>query len=210
MLWKGAMPPPRHLPKYQHSLPPPNRWCQQTSKPIPQTVPQDVLRNTTEQLACLATYSPVYKELMAIRHHKESPIRPSCWIYSTRTPAHQINRHSHSRETPYQYQRSQRSRPRGPMKSARQLDKAKAKIQAICNWRQSLAGRNQSKLTCQHHPKVITKAIRTLLGSRHHIKHHIQNRIATSLEDPQCLPRIVANTISRNRSTQPKLDRTAT
>jgi len=44
------------------------------SKPISQTVPQDVLRNTAKQLACLATSSPVYEELMAIHHYKESPI----------------------------------------------------------------------------------------------------------------------------------------
>ena len=147
---------------------------------------------------------------MAIHHYKESPIRPPCWIYSTRTSAHQINRHPHFRETPHQHQRSQRSRPRGPTKSARQLDKAETKIQTICNWRQSLARRNQSKLTSKRHPEAITKVIQTLSGSRHHIKRHIQNRTAKSLEDPQRLPRIVANTISRNRSTWPKLDRTAT
>ena len=33
-LWKGAMSPPRHLPKYQHSLPPPNRWSQWMGKSI--------------------------------------------------------------------------------------------------------------------------------------------------------------------------------
>jgi len=180
------------------------------SKPISRAIPQNVLRNTAKQLARLATYSPVHKKLMAIRHYKESPIRPPCWIYSTRTSAHQINRHSHSRKTPYQYQRSQRSHPRGPTKSARQLDKAETKIQTICNWRQSLAGRNQFELTSKHHPEAITKAIRTLSGSRHHIKRHIQNRTAKSLEDPQHLPRIITNTISRNGSTQPKLDRTAT
>jgi len=76
------------------------------SKPISQAVPQDVLRNTTEQLAHLATPSSIYEELMAIRHYKESPFQPPCWIYSTRTSAHQINRHSHSRKTSYQYQRS--------------------------------------------------------------------------------------------------------
>jgi len=204
------MPPPRHPPKYQHSLPPPDRWCKRTSKSISRTVPQDVLRNTTKQLARLATYSPVHEELMAIRHYKESPIRPPCWIYSTCTSAHQINRHSHSRKTPYQYQRSQRSRPRGPTKSARQLDKAETKIQTIRNWRQSLAGRNQPELTSKRHSEVITKAIRTLSGSRHHIKRRIQNRIAKSLEDPQRFPRVITNAIPRNRSTRPKLDRTAT
>ena len=147
---------------------------------------------------------------MAIRHYKESPIRPPCWIYSTRTSTHQIHRHSYPRKTSYQHQRSQRSRPRGPTQSARKLDKAKAKIQTFRNWRQSLAGRNQSKLTSKRHPEVITKVIRTLSGSHHHIKHCIQNRTAKPLEDSQHVPHITTDAIPRNRSTWPKLDRTAT
>ena len=114
------LPPPRHSAKYQHSLPPSNRWSQQKNKSNTQAILMNLLWYAAEQLAHMA---PIYKELLAICNHKENTIQPSYRIHFTNPPTNIKNQHTLHRTKTLSSKGSQERHPRGPEKSARNLDK---------------------------------------------------------------------------------------
>src|SRR6267142_737088 len=85
-LLKGVISDLRNQTEHQHCLPSTNGWTKRTHKPIPGTVSPTILRSGPKAVEPVATTCTVHKELVAIQHDQEIPIRITNGICATGTP----------------------------------------------------------------------------------------------------------------------------